>query len=103
MNEDKDLSAAAEWLRTELEDTLDEDQELELSDETLTLELAKIYRKAHPDALDRHVYFQALMRLQSELIKLQDWVAHRKEKVVVLFEGATPPARAASSSASPSG
>jgi polyphosphate kinase len=28
-----------------------------------------------------------LLRLQSELIKLQDWVAHTGLKVVVLFEG----------------
>ncbi|MDP1577453.1 MAG: polyphosphate kinase 2, partial [Cypionkella sp.] len=32
-------------------------------------------------------YFQSLIRLQSELIKLQDWVAYHKKKVVVLFEG----------------
>lgn len=85
----KDVSeaGAAAWLRAELEDMLDEDYELELSEPALSLELAKIYRKAHPDALDRRTYFHELIRLQSELIKLQDWVAHKKEKVVVLFEG----------------
>src|SRR5690606_37003290 len=59
----------------------------ELSEPALSRELAKVYRKAHPDALDRHVYFQELIRLQSELIKLQDWVQHHGKKVVVLFEG----------------
>ena len=78
---------AAAWLKAELQDTLDEDFELELSEPALSLELAKVYRKAHPDSLDRHVYFQELIRLQSELIKLQDWVAYTKEKIVVLFEG----------------
>lgn len=80
-------NAAADWLKAELADTLDEDFELELSEPALSLELAKIYRKAHPAAMDRHAYFQALIGLQSELIKLQDWVAHSGEKIVVLFEG----------------
>src|SRR5690606_31257942 len=78
---------AARWLKNELEDTLDEDYELELSEPALSRELAKIYRKAHPEALERGIYFRELIRLQSELIKLQDWVAHSGEKIVVLFEG----------------
>ena len=78
---------AADWLRAEIEDSLDEDYELELSPPDLTGELAKVYKSAHPQALDRLGYFRELLRLQSELIKLQNWVAHRKEKVVVLFEG----------------
>ena len=40
-----------------------------------------------PGSLDRHVYFKELFRLQRELVKLQDWVMHKKLKVVVLFEG----------------
>jgi polyphosphate kinase 2 len=32
-------------------------------------------------------YEQELQRLQEELVKLQYWVAHRKVRVVVLFEG----------------
>ena len=87
MDHDRTGNGAAEWLKAELEDTLDEDYELELSEPALSLELAKIYKKAHPDALDRHTYFSELIRLQSELIKVQDWVAHTGEKVVVLFEG----------------
>lgn len=87
MDHDRAGNGAEEWLKAELEDTLDEDYELELSEPALSLELSKIYKKAHPEALDRHTYFHELIRLQSELIKLQDWVAHTKEKVVVLFEG----------------
>lgn len=87
MDQDRAGIGAEEWLKAELEDTLDEDYELELSEPALSLELSKIYKKAHPHALDRHTYFHELIRLQSELIKLQDWVAHTKEKVVVLFEG----------------
>jgi polyphosphate kinase 2 len=37
--------------------------------------------------MDRRLYFKELFRLQGELVKLQDWVVHKKLKVVVLFEG----------------
>ena len=76
-----------DWLEAELADTLDEDFELEISEPALSLELRKIYNKAHPAQIDRRVYFQELIRLQSELIKLQDWVSHTGERIVVLFEG----------------
>lgn len=36
---------------------------------------------------ERKRYFAELFRLQGELIKLQDWVVHKKLKVVVIFEG----------------
>ena len=35
----------------------------------------------------RHVYFNELIRLQKELIKLQDWVVATGERIVVIFEG----------------
>ena len=75
------------WLEDELADTLDESIELELEDAALSEKLSRIYRESHPHAMDRNVYFRELLRLQSELIKLQDWVSHHKEKVVVIFEG----------------
>ena len=77
----------ADWLKAELADTLDEDYELELSEPALSLELRRMFRAAHPDQLDRRTYFTELLRLQSELIKLQDWVQYHGEKVVVIFEG----------------
>ena len=76
-----------DWLEAELADTLDEDFELEISEPALSMELRKIYNKANPAQIDRRVYFSELIRLQSELIKLQDWVAHTGERIVVLFEG----------------
>lgn len=76
-----------DWLEAELADTLDEDYELEFEDAVLSREIARIYKRTHPDAIDRRAYFDALIRLQSELIKLQDWVQHHREKVVVIFEG----------------
>ena len=87
MNDEKKDSGAADWLQAELADTLDEDYELELEDAALSMEIGKIYRAAHPDTLSRTEYFSALIRLQSELIRLQDWVVHTGEKVVIIFEG----------------
>jgi polyphosphate kinase 2 len=78
---------ALDWLEAELADTLDEDYELEISEPALSMEIRKIYKRMHPDVIDRQIYFRELLRLQSELIKLQSWVAHTKARVVVLFEG----------------
>jgi len=78
---------AQDWLEAELADTFDEDFELELEDAQLSLEIARIYREKHPQTIDRNTYFRNLIRLQSELIKLQDWVQYHKKKVVVIFEG----------------
>ncbi|EJW12547.1 UDP-galactose-lipid carrier transferase [Rhodovulum sp. PH10] len=76
-----------DWLAAELADTIDEDYELELSEPALSLEIREIYKKMRPPAIDRRTYFHELIRLQCELIKLQDWVVHTKSKLVVIFEG----------------
>lgn len=76
-----------DWLEAELRDTLDEDYELELSEPALSLELRKIYSKHRPPSLESAVYFRELLRLQEELIKMQDWVEHSGEKIAVIFEG----------------
>lgn len=76
-----------DWLEAELQETLDEDYEIELEDAVLSAEIRRIYRESRPEQMDRKLYFRELLRLQAELIKLQDWVAHNKEKVVVIFEG----------------
>ena len=71
----------------DLQDTLDEEIEMELDDHRLqTLEGGTTERDAD-DGLDRQLYFQELLRLQGELVKLQDWVQQQKLKVVVIFEG----------------
>ena len=87
MNETRQESPARDWLEAELADTLDEDYELELSEPALSEEIARIYKKSHPPSIERVTYFRELLRLQSELIKLQSWVAYTGAKVVVLFEG----------------
>lgn len=83
----EDFGGGAEWLKAELADTLDEDYELELSDPALSMELRRMFKEAHPETIDRRTYFTELLRMQSELIKLQDWVVHTGEKIVVIFEG----------------
>ena len=76
-----------DWLEAELQDSIDEDLEIEMEDAILSAEIKRIYRSHHPDQMDRKLYFNELLRLQTELIRLQDWVSHHKEKVVVIFEG----------------
>ncbi|GAP39008.1 polyphosphate kinase 2 [Piscinibacter sakaiensis] len=70
-----------EWL-----DGVDELVELELED------AADEAGAGRPGAADeraqaRRGYFRSLLRLQGELVKLQDWVAHTGQKVVIVFEG----------------
>ncbi|MES2665245.1 MAG: polyphosphate kinase 2 [Pseudomonadota bacterium] len=84
---ENEMTPARDWLADELADMLDEDYELELEDATLSREIGRIYKTHHPLALDSRTYLTELIRLQSELIKLQDWVQHHKERVVVIFEG----------------
>jgi polyphosphate kinase 2 (PPK2 family) len=48
----------------------------------------------------RNDYETQKARLQIELLKAQNWVKETGRSIVVLFEAATPPARAAPSSAS---
>ena len=78
---------AIDWLEAELEDSLDEDYELEITESELTQRIAEIYKRRHPPTIDRTEYFRHLLKLQTELIRLQTWVAHSGAKVVVLFEG----------------
>ena len=68
----------------DLIDDLDEAIELEFDDEHMDDAVPGEETKS---TLKRSVYFRELLRLQRELIKLQDWVVHNKLKLVVLFEG----------------
>ena len=87
MDETENPIDASDWLEAELADTLDEDFELEFEDAALSLEIKRIYQKAHGETVPRREYFRNLLRLQAELIKLQDWVVHHGKRVVVIFEG----------------
>ena len=74
-------------VETELADSFDEEFELELDDERLDDLLAETADHRKPEGMDRKVYFRELFRLQGELVKLQDWVATNKQKIIVIFEG----------------
>ena len=75
------------WVDLELEDSFDEELEMEIDDERIKRELRSITDLRHEPAIPRRVYFRELLRLQAELVKLQDWVVHTKYKLVVIFEG----------------
>ncbi len=67
----------------DLVDSYDEELELEIEDR-------HVNENGEPVGVDKAAradYFRELFRLQGELVKLQDWVQHSKQKVVILFEG----------------
>ena len=71
----------------EFEETLDDLVETELHEPILSEETRKIYKDAHPHGLDARIYYPNLLRLQAEMIKLQDWVVHTGAKVLIICEG----------------
>ena len=75
------------WVEAELQDSFDEELEMEIDDERVSAELRQISDLKHKSTLDRRVYFHELLRLQAELVKLQDWVVHSGYKLLVIFEG----------------
>ena len=87
MAKKKKDSKTQDWVEAELEDSLDEELEMEIDDLRIARELRQIADMRHKSVLDRRTYFHALFSLQTELIKLQDWVVHSGEKLVVVFEG----------------
>lgn len=61
------------WVETELEDSFDEELEMELDDERVGEKLRKIVTLKREPTIDRRLYFRELLRLQAELVKVQDW------------------------------
>ena len=49
--------------------------------------MAKAHSDVEPARLSKRGYEKELVRLQTELVRLQDWVVHEGLKVVVVFEG----------------
>ncbi|MCE1192890.1 MAG: polyphosphate kinase 2 [Acidovorax sp.] len=70
-------------IANDLIDSYDEELELEIEDRNVDDSGAL----QPTDKLARQRYFTELFRLQGELVKLQDWVQHTRQKVVILFEG----------------
>ena len=72
----------------EMLDSFDEELEMEIDDERMNDLVTEATSPGERTTdLDRRFYFKELFRLQGELVKLQDWVVHKKLKLVVLFEG----------------
>ncbi len=71
----------------EMLDSFDEELEMEIDDDRMNDLVVEATKTGSQNDLDRIFYFKELFRLQGELVKLQDWVVHKKLKVVVLFEG----------------
>ena len=80
-----DESDLVKSIREEVLDHFDEEFEMEFHDFREDHESDK----AQSDNVNefRRTYFRELHRLQVELVKLQDWVVEKKEKIVVVFEG----------------
>jgi polyphosphate kinase 2 len=72
--------------RRDIADSYDEELELELEDRPFDSH-GKEIALSEEEKRDRRTYFLELLRLQGELVKLQDWVVATGHKMVVLFEG----------------
>ena len=75
-------------IKQELLDGFDEELELEIEDRAGEDVLGgDDQQRAGSEQNRRRLYFRELFKLQAELVKLQDWVVARRQKVVILFEG----------------
>ncbi len=82
-----DVQSIHERVMAEMADSFDEELELELDDGRLAAIMDGMSDHPEQNSIDRRIYFRELFRLQSELVKLQDWVVDKKLKIVVIFEG----------------
>ncbi|MBL8362027.1 MAG: polyphosphate kinase 2, partial [Rubrivivax sp.] len=80
-----DSAALVARIRADLLDGYDEELEMEIEDRSVDDALSGTEEAGERGA--RLSYFRNLFTLQRELVKLQDWVAHTRQKVVILFEG----------------
>jgi polyphosphate kinase 2 len=76
-------AALTRRIEQDLIDGFDEEIELELEDRSID----PLSDLSNSDRQARNNYFKNLFRLQGELVKLQDWVAATRHKVVIVFEG----------------
>jgi polyphosphate kinase len=75
-----------ERIEQEVLDSFDEDLEIEFEDREYVPPGGTPSDPAARHAVRKH-YFRELFRLQRELVKLQDWVASSRHRIVILFEG----------------
>jgi polyphosphate kinase 2 len=75
-------------LGRELADSYDEELEMEIEDDGPQALLGTSpLPQSEAEKAYRRDYFRELFRLQGELVKLQDWVANTRQRVVIVFEG----------------
>jgi len=87
MSQENSEAEPKSWLQLAIEDDLDEELEQEIDDTRFPPELRTLLQQRQKSTIDRKLYFNELLRLQGELVKLQDWLQHHRKKVVVVFEG----------------
>ena len=87
MSKSAENGESLSWVDAELQDSFDEELEMEIDDERISRELHTITNLKHKSSIDRRLYFHELLKLQAELVKLTDWVVHTNFKLVVVFEG----------------
>ena len=76
-------AAQLKKIRDDILDSIDEELEMAFEDGGNENNLFA----TEEEKKSRAIYFRELLRLQGELVKLQDWVVASKQKVVILFEG----------------
>ncbi|HSW18729.1 MAG TPA: polyphosphate kinase 2 [Ramlibacter sp.] len=86
MTQDKSQEDLLARLQRDVIDSYDEELELELEDRPFDVNGSEIELTAR-EKEDRRTYFRELLRLQGELVRLQDWVVASGHKLVILFEG----------------
>ena len=82
-----DLSDLRDRIEQELLDGYDEELEMAFEDRDVDADGRTVVDHGPAARSARQQYFRELFRLQGELVKLQDWVAHTKHKMVIVFEG----------------
>lgn len=81
-------NGSSDRLHREMQDSLDEELEMELEDGVLSEETRPKTEGEEAEYREfRRLYFKELFRLQGELVRLQEWVVASGHKLVVIFEG----------------
>ena len=73
-------------LQADVVDSYEEELELELEDRPFDAD-GTVIPLSEQEKVQRRLYFRELLRLQGELVNLQDWVVATGHKMVILFEG----------------
>lgn len=89
MNNLIDHQSLLKRIELDLIDDYDEEFEMEVEDRDLqdAVGTDAVRRQTPEERQDRALYFRELFRMQGELVKLQDWVAHTGQRVIIIFEG----------------